>query len=163
MSMDFASDVLAWDQASRWGKKANNKNRKNIEEQSDPRGGLEKGKWRRSLETMPLMLPFHDTRFWYHALIGQMSSCWQIRSAVDRIALFQCHAPSISAEDFLKHKFWAGNTNFFARLFAYPCSKKSKKYACDRLQKEKLSIQQIKLFLHFPVINYDHIYKAMDL
>ena len=81
----------------------------------------------------------------------------------DRIALLQCHAPSISAEDFLKHKFWAGNTNFFARLFAYPCSKKSKKYACDRLQKEKLIIQQIKLFLHFPVINYDHIYKAMDL
>ena len=22
---------------------------------------------------MPLMPPFHDTRFWYHALIGQMS------------------------------------------------------------------------------------------
>ena len=51
---------------------------------------------------MPLMLPFHDSRFWYHALIGQMSSCWQIRSAVDSIALFQCHAPAISAEDFLK-------------------------------------------------------------
>ena len=24
---------------------------------------------------MLLMPPFHDTRFWYHALIGQMSSC----------------------------------------------------------------------------------------
>lgn len=23
---------------------------------------------------MPLMPPFHDTRFWYDALIGQMSS-----------------------------------------------------------------------------------------
>ena len=23
---------------------------------------------------MPLVPPFHDTRFWYHALIGQMSS-----------------------------------------------------------------------------------------
>ena len=23
---------------------------------------------------MPLVLPFHDTRFWYHAPIGQMSS-----------------------------------------------------------------------------------------
>ena len=29
---------------------------------------------------MSLMPPFHDTRFWYHALIGQMSSCWQIRA-----------------------------------------------------------------------------------
>ena len=24
---------------------------------------------------MPLISPFHDTRFWYHALIGQMASC----------------------------------------------------------------------------------------
>ena len=24
---------------------------------------------------MPLMSLFHDTRLWYHALIGQMSSC----------------------------------------------------------------------------------------
>ena len=37
---------------------------------------------------MPLMLLFHDTRFWYHALIGQMSSFWQIRGAVDSIMLF---------------------------------------------------------------------------
>ena len=27
---------------------------------------------------MPLMLPFYDTRFWYHALIGQMSQSWHI-------------------------------------------------------------------------------------
>ena len=51
MSMDFASDVLAWDQAPQWGKKANNKNRKNIEEQSEPHGGLGRGKWQQSLET----------------------------------------------------------------------------------------------------------------
>ena len=51
MSMDFASDVLAWDQAPQWGEKANNKNSKNVEEQSEPRGGLGRGKWRRSLET----------------------------------------------------------------------------------------------------------------
>ena len=24
---------------------------------------------------MPLLLPFRDSRFWYHALIGQMPSC----------------------------------------------------------------------------------------
>ena len=38
---------------------------------------------------MPLMLLFHDTRFWYHALIGQMSSFWRIRGAVYSIVLFQ--------------------------------------------------------------------------
>ena len=54
---------------------------------------------------MPLMPPFHDTRFCYHALIGQMSSCSQTHSAVDSIALFQCHTTVSSAEDFLKHKF----------------------------------------------------------
>ena len=37
---------------------------------------------------MPLVPPFHDTRFWYHTLIGQMSSRWQIRGAVDSIVLF---------------------------------------------------------------------------
>ena len=37
---------------------------------------------------MPLMMPpLHDTRFWYHALIGHMSSCSQIRGAADSIAL----------------------------------------------------------------------------
>ena len=51
MSMDVASDVLAWDQAPQWEKKAKNKNGKNIEEQSEPRGGLGRGKWRQSLET----------------------------------------------------------------------------------------------------------------
>ena len=41
------------------------------------------------------MPPFHDTRFWNDALIGQMSLCWQIRGAVDSIVLFQCQAPTI--------------------------------------------------------------------
>ena len=36
-------------------------------------------------------------------------------------------------------------------------SKKSKKYACDRLQREKLSIPNIEFFLYFPVINCGHI------
>ena len=42
-----------------------------------------------------LMTPFHDTRFWYHALISQMSSCWQIHGAVDSNMLFQRHTPTI--------------------------------------------------------------------
>ena len=43
---------------------------------------------------MPLMPPFPDTRFWNDVLIGQMSSRWQMRSAVDSIALIQYHTPS---------------------------------------------------------------------
>ena len=54
-------------------------------------GGGKGGKaWRQSL-----MPPFHDTRFRYHALIGQMSSCWQIRGAVDSIVYFQYNAHTI--------------------------------------------------------------------
>ena len=40
-------------------------------------------------DAMPLMLLFHDTKFWYHALIGQRSSFWQNRGAVDSIVFFQ--------------------------------------------------------------------------
>ena len=40
-------------------------------------------------------------------------------------------------------------------------SKTSKKYACDRLQKEKLSFKNVELFLYSPVINYGLIYKAI--
>ena len=58
-----------------------------------------------------MMPPFHDTRFWYHALIGHMSSCSQIRGAADSIALI---LRSYNSEKEPK------NTNFFARLFAYP-------------------------------------------
>ena len=47
-----------------------------------------------------LMPPFHDTRFWYLPLIGQISSCWQVRGAVDSIALFQYHAPTIREKIF---------------------------------------------------------------
>ena len=43
---------------------------------------------------MPLMPPFHDTRFWYDALIGQMSSRRQMRGPVNSIALIQYHTPS---------------------------------------------------------------------
>ena len=54
---------------------------------------------------MPLMPPFHDTRFWYRALIGQMPSCWQINGAIDGIALFQYHAPTIQDKIFLNMDF----------------------------------------------------------
>ena len=112
-------------------------------------GGIDPDKLYRAT----LKQPFHDTRFWYHALIGlfmltDSSCCWQYR------------ALSISCsynlgKDFLKHRFWARNTNFFARLFAYPtapgraknipviCCEKKKKHSkyeafltlfCDKLR-----------------------------
>ena len=68
-------------------------------------GILGRGNGQAEPGVMPLMPPFHDTRFWYLALIGQMSSCWQIRGAVDSIALFQYHAPTIR-----ENIFW--NTDF---------------------------------------------------
>ena len=76
---------------------------------------------------MPLMSPFHDTRFWYHALMSSVDSS---------IALFQYLALTIQ-EKIFKIGFLASNKNFLVRIFAYTlASKKRKKYACDLLQKE---------------------------
>ena len=56
-------------------------------------GGKGSRAWRHAFN---LTLPFHDTRFWYQSLIGQMSSFWQIRSAIDSIAdVFQYHTLTI--------------------------------------------------------------------
>ena len=62
---------------------------------------------------MLLMPPFHDTRFWYDAL--------------------SYRTLSISRSDNLGKDFL--NTDFEQAIQI--CSKKSKKYACDLLQKEK--------------------------
>ena len=59
---------------------------------------------------MPLMPPFHDTRFWYHAL---MSSCWQQYRAL----LISCFY-NIIWENTFKTRFLASNKNFLAGLFA---------------------------------------------
>ena len=62
---------LAWDQAQQWGKKAKmGLNRKNIGEQIKESLVVAWGGERvQEPGDMPLMPPFHDTRFWYHALI----------------------------------------------------------------------------------------------
>ena len=98
-----------------------------------------RGKGRRSPETCLWCCRSIITRIWYHVLIGQTSSCCQIRGAVDRIALSSCSYTS--GKVFLKHGFRASHTNFFARLFAYPstprrakntpviCCKKKKKHS----------------------------------
>ena len=109
------------------------------------------------------MPPFHDTRLWYHALIGQKSSCWQIRGALDSITLFQYHAPTIR-EKIVKTQTSSKQYKFVCKTFGLSLnSKKSKKYACDLLQKEKQAFKSIELYLYSPVINCSHIYKAMDL
>ena len=46
------------------------KNRRAKQAERYPGEGKGGGAW-----NMPLMPPFHDPRFWYHALIGQISSC----------------------------------------------------------------------------------------
>ena len=129
---------VAWDQAWQWGKKVKKRGQigKTSASEASPvvawvgETGAEPG-------DMPLMSLFHDTRLWYHALIGQMSSCWQIRGAVDSIALFQYHAPAIR-KIFFKHRFRASNANVFARLFAYPSApRRAKTYACNLLQNQK--------------------------
>ena len=79
---------LAWDQALQWGKmQKTGSNRKDSSERGEPSGWIGNGERAAEPGDMPLMPPFHDSRFWCHALIGQMPSCWQIRSAVDSIAL----------------------------------------------------------------------------
>ena len=118
-------------------------------------GGKGGGAWRQSL-----MPPFHDTRFRYHALIGQMSSCWQIRGAVDSIVYFQYNAHTIRKR-FFKTRISRTQHKFLCETFRLSFgSKTSKKYACD---KRKRSIQNMELFLHSPVTKYDHIYKTIDL
>ena len=67
---------LAWDQAQQWRKKAKmGLNRKNMGKQiKESLVVAWGGKRVQEPGDMPLMPPFHDTRFWYDALIGQMSS-----------------------------------------------------------------------------------------
>ena len=137
--MGFIFIIQAWGQAPQWGKKA--KNGVNKEKyRLAKRAERYSGEGERAAEPgdMPLIPPFHDTRFWYYALIGQMSSCWQIRGAVDSIALFQYPAPTIREKILLRHWFRASNTNFFVRLFVYhsaPRTAKSMPVICCRKKK----------------------------
>ena len=63
-------------------------------------GGKGSRAWRHAFNI--LTLPFHDTRFWYHSLIGQInvfmltdSQCY-----IDSIAVFQYHTPTIQENIF---------------------------------------------------------------
>ena len=100
---------------------------------------------------MPVMPPFHDTRVWYHALIGHMYSCWQVRGVVDSIALFQYHAPTIRGKisskqyNFLCESFRLSVWYKKGKNMPVICCKKKKKYSkyraflklsCDKLRSQ---------------------------
>ena len=112
---------------------------------------------------MPLMLLF---MIWCHALIGQMSSvmltdsrcCWQYR-ALSRSRSYN------SGKDFFNTDFEQAIQISLRGFSLVPrLQEEQKKYACDLLQKEEVAFKVwLELFLYSPFINYDHIYKAIDL
>ena len=146
--------LVAWDQAPQWGKKEKKgvKWEKGHEwSNASPVVGWEWGKggiaWRHAL-----MLPFHNTRIWNHA-----SSSWLVKCLhVGRFVVLLTVLCSFNV-----------NLLLFGKQYKFLCetfcsslsSKKSKKYICDRLEEENLSIQNVKLFWYSPVINNGHIYK----
>ena len=152
--------LLARDQAPLWGKKAQNKNRQNIfvGEQSELNGGLGRRKGRRSLETClwcrRSMIP--DS-----GVILLLVKCLH----VDRFeVLLIVLRSSPIRENIFKTRILSRRNEFLCETFRFTLgSKTSKTYTSDRLQKENLCIQNIELFLHFFVINYCHLYKALDL
>ena len=114
---------------------------------------------------MPLMLAFHA---WYQILVS--CSDWaNVFMLTDSRCCWQCRAFSISFSYNSEKRFL--KTRISGYQYKFPCetfrlflgSKKSKKYACNRLQKEKLSIQNIELSGDPGLVNDGHIYKAIDL
>ena len=111
-------------------------------------GGKGSRAWRHAFN---LTLPFHDTRFWYHSLIGQInvfmltdSQCY-----IDSIAVFQYHTPTIQ-EIFLKTRISNKQYKFFCKLKTFGLSlgsKKSKKYVYELLQKEHRAFKIRQAFL----------------
>ena len=155
---------LAWDKASQWGKRQQmGSNRKNSGERSEPSGYLGRRKGWRSLETClwcsRSMIPESGIMLW-------LVQCLHVDRFV--VLLTVSRSFNITLLQFRKRFFktWISSKQYKFLCEAFYLSlgfKKSKKYTCDLLQKEKESIQNMELFLHYPVINYSHIYKASDL
>ena len=127
-------------------------------ERSEPSGGLGRGKGRPS--DMPLMSAFHDTRFWYHALIGQMASCWLVRGAVDSIAFFQCHAPTIRKKILLKQGFRASKQISLGDFSLIARRQEEQKMCLWSVAERKT--KHSKYHITHSVISYGHISKAID-
>ena len=133
---------VAWDQAWQWGKKVKKRGQIGKISASEAsgavsrEGGMGGGAWSHA---------FDAAVQWYQILVSSSDwsnvfmltfsrCCWQHRS------LSISHSYN-SGNDFLKHGFWASNTNFYARPFTYPsaprraknmpviCCKKKKKYS----------------------------------
>ena len=129
---------LAWDQALQWGKKG--KTRGQIGEISASEasqavswgGGKGGGAWRHAFDAA---VP------WYQILVScsDWSNVFMLTDwgDVDSIALFQYHAPTIR-EKIFKTRILSKQYKFHCKTFRLSFGpKKSKKYACDLLRKEK--------------------------
>ena len=65
--------LLACEQAPKWSKV-----KKKIDERSELSMAWVRKNGRGPVDWPVLMPPIHDTRFWYHGLIGQITHCWQV-------------------------------------------------------------------------------------
>ena len=81
--------------------------------------------------------------------------CWQYRA----LSIWRSYN---SGKDFLKHGFWASNTNFYTRPSLIPRLQEEQKICLWFVAKKKEVFKIWEIFLHYPVINYGHIYKAID-
>ena len=95
--------------------------------------------------------------WWNVFMLTDSRCCWQYRAHFN-IILLQL------GKRFFKTRISSKQYKFLSGTFRISLGfKKSKKYSCDLLQKEKRSTQNMELFLYSPVINYGNIYKATDL
>ena len=92
------------------------------------------------------MIPDSGIILW---LVKLMSSCWLLRSAIDSIAVFQYHTPTIR-ENIFKTRISNKQYKFFCKLKTFGLSldsKKSKKYVYELLQKKHKAFKIHQAFL----------------
>ena len=142
--------LVAWDQAPQWVKKAKKGVKwEKVCERSKPSAGLGMGKGRRSLETC-----FDAAIPWYQIL--ESCSDWSKCLHVGRFVVLLTVLCFFNVKLLLFGKQYKFLCDTFCSSLS---SKKSKKYICDQLEEENLSIQNVELFWYSPVINNGHIYK----
>ena len=89
-----------------------------------------------------------------------MSSCWRIRSAIDSIAVFQYHTPTIQESIFENTDFEQAIQIFLQAqdFWLIPRLQEEQKICLWTVAKKKTKHSKyIKLFLYSSVINYGHI------
>ena len=103
------------------------------------------------------MIPDSGIILW---LVKLMSSCWRIRSAIDSIAVFQYHTPTIQ-ENIFENTDFEQAIQFFCKLKTFGLSlgsKKSKKYVYELLQKEHKAFKIRQAFL---VLSCDQLWSHL--